>query len=133
MELLTLIVLTRRNELSSVSLLCSNPERLATIWQKLRSRSCELPPLEQMRGRRRLRSDGGCKCQVAIKVKCVAGERAGANEAGRRLEGVLTARATEKVTLEEEKIALREGEGRARGGESRAGEGEGRWRGTLNL
>ncbi|XP_056853505.1 uncharacterized protein LOC130502725 [Raphanus sativus] len=28
-----------------------NPERLATIWRKLRSRSCELPPLEQMRGR----------------------------------------------------------------------------------
>ncbi|XP_018473861.1 uncharacterized protein LOC108845092 [Raphanus sativus] len=28
-----------------------NPEQLAAIWQKLRSPSCELPSLEQMRGR----------------------------------------------------------------------------------
>ncbi|XP_056843252.1 uncharacterized protein LOC108808433 [Raphanus sativus] len=74
-----------------------DPERFAAIWRKLRSSLCALPLLEQMRGR-------DAYVQMAI-----ANAKAREQERTKQvidLKVLLTAKATEKVALEEEKIVL---------------------------
>ncbi|XP_018459168.1 meiosis-specific protein ASY2-like [Raphanus sativus] len=117
-----------------------DPERLAAIWRKLRSSTCALPPLEQMRGRdayvqmaianakameasneyaalmeERLANfpsqeevAGHLNLIQKLRSKLSA-SHASEQERAKQvvdLKVLLTAKATEKVTLEEEKIML---------------------------
>ncbi|XP_056843065.1 uncharacterized protein LOC108808094 [Raphanus sativus] len=84
-----------------------NPEQLASIWRKLRNPSCELPPLEHMRGRdayvqMAVANDKAMEDNneyAALMKERLSSEQQRAKEV-EDLKVLLTASAAEKVTLE---------------------------------
>ncbi|KAJ4881637.1 Uncharacterized protein Rs2_38692 [Raphanus sativus] len=117
-----------------------DPERLAAIWRKLRTSTCALPPLEQMRGRDayvQMAVANAKAMEASNKYAALMEERLANFPSQEEVEGhltlipqlrsklsasqaseqerakqvvdlkvLLTAKATEKVALEEEKIVL---------------------------